>query len=85
MRNCGLASQSEPNVSLIFTSIFPLWFYDTSVLEKCQGEIEMLKGTNNQGLIEAGLKRERVLFYQSWKELTEGKTFDSYQYKSILV
>lgn len=83
MRNCGLASQSEPNVSLIFTSICFLCLDDTSFIEKCQGEIEMLKGTNNQNLIEAGVKEGQVFCYQTWKELTEVKTFDSYQYKSL--
>ena len=45
----------------------------------------MLKGTNNQKLIDAGLKEEHILFYQVWKELTENKTFDTYQYKSVNV
>lgn len=45
----------------------------------------MLKGTNNQKLIDAGLKEEHLLFYQIWKELTESKTFDTYQYKSVSI
>ena len=43
----------------------------------------MLKGTNNERLIGSGLKEEHLLFYQIWKELTESKTFDTYQYKSV--
>lgn len=43
----------------------------------------MLKGTNNEKLIGSGLKEEHLLFYQIWKELTESKTFDTYQYKSV--
>jgi len=43
----------------------------------------MLRGINNQDLTDAGLKETHILFYQVWKELTETKTFDSYQYKSI--
>lgn len=45
----------------------------------------MLKGTNNQKLIDEGLKEKHLLFYQLWKELTESKTFDTYQYKSTNV
>lgn len=43
----------------------------------------MLKGTNDQKLTEAGFKEEHILFYQAWKELTEGRTFDRYQYPSV--
>ena len=43
----------------------------------------MLKGTNNEKPIGSGLKEEHLLFYQIWKELTESKTFDTYQYKSV--
>ena len=43
----------------------------------------MLKECNDAKLIAAGLNPKFVLFYQSWRELTETKTFDTYQYKSI--
>lgn len=42
----------------------------------------MLRGTNNQNLLEAALSENHIIFYQIWRELTENKTFDSYQYKS---
>ena len=45
----------------------------------------MLSRQNDQELLSNGLKNEHILFYQSWKEITESKTFDSYQYKSINV
>ena len=51
-------------------------------MRKCQGEIDMLRGITNQELTKAGLKESHLLFYQIWKELTEAKTFDTYQYKS---
>ena len=43
----------------------------------------MLKGTNDGDLIGNGLTKEHLLFYQIWKELTESKTFDTYQYKTV--
>jgi len=43
----------------------------------------MLKFCNNDELQGAGLAQEYILFYQCWKELTEIKTFDTYQYKSF--
>ena len=43
----------------------------------------MLKGTNDEKLISDGLEETQLLFYQIWKELTESKTFDTYQYKSV--
>lgn len=45
----------------------------------------MLRGHNDRELLANGLKNEHILFYQSWKEITESKTFDSYQYKSVNV
>lgn len=39
VRYCGLASQTEPNVSLIFISIFFLCVHDTTFSEKSQGRI----------------------------------------------
>lgn len=42
----------------------------------------MLRGTNDQKLLESGLKANHIFFYQIWKELTESKTFDTYQYKT---
>ena len=43
----------------------------------------MLKGTNDEKLISDGLEETQLLFYQIWKEFTESKTFDTYQYKSV--
>lgn len=43
----------------------------------------MLKGTNDGDLISNGIAKEHLLFYQIWKELTESKTFDTYQYKTV--
>lgn len=43
----------------------------------------MLKECNDAVLINDGLDPQLVLFYQVWRELTETKTFDTYQYKSI--
>ena len=43
----------------------------------------MLKECNDAILISDGLDRQFVLCYQVWRELTETKTFDTYQYKSI--
>lgn len=54
-------------------------------MRNCQGDLDMLSGQNNQELLANGLKNEHILFYQSWKEITESKTFDSYQYKSVNV
>lgn len=46
VRDCGLTSQTEPNVSLIFISIRSLCSDDTIFLEKSQGRI--LKCHGNQ-------------------------------------
>ena len=43
----------------------------------------MLKECNDTVLISDGLDPQLILFYQVWRELTETKTFDTYQYKSI--
>ena len=56
-----------------------LHLYSTAFTEKCQGGATMLRGTNNQKLLDEGLKEKHLLFYQLWKELTESKTFDTYQ------
>lgn len=41
----------------------------------------MLKYNNDNILIEAGINKEHVFFYQLWKELTHNKTLDSYQFR----
>lgn len=43
----------------------------------------MLKNSNDSRLKELKINHKFNLFYQLWKELTEIKTFDSYQYKSM--
>ncbi len=43
----------------------------------------MLKGQNDRALIEKGINEQHIVFYQVWKELTEKKTFDTYQFKSM--
>ena len=45
----------------------------------------MLSEHNNHELLARGIKEKHILFYQSWKEVTEYRTFDSYQYKSVNV
>ena len=41
----------------------------------------MLKECNNQDLDRNGIDNKYYLFFQVWKELTERKTLDSYQYR----
>ena len=41
----------------------------------------MLKNTNNHELAELGIDEKFFLFYQIWKELTDGRTVDSYRYR----
>ena len=41
----------------------------------------MLKGHNNQELDNKGIDSKYYLLFQVWKELTERKTLDSYQYR----
>lgn len=43
----------------------------------------MIKNCNNQDLDCKGIDSKYYLFYQVWKELTEKKTMDSYQYHII--
>lgn len=45
----------------------------------------MIKAYTNNTLSTDNIKSEYFLFCQVWKELTEGKTFDSYQFKSFNV
>lgn len=41
----------------------------------------MIKNYNNRELSNNGIDEKNHLFYQVWKELTDKRTFDSYQYK----
>lgn len=41
----------------------------------------MIKDYNNSNLSDLGIEENKFLFYQVWKELTDKRTFDSYQYK----
>lgn len=41
----------------------------------------MVKGCNNTDLDNSGVASKYFLFYQVWRELTERKTLDSYQFK----
>lgn len=43
----------------------------------------MIKGCNNENLCEKDIDEKYYLFYQVWKELTETKTLDTYQYKMM--
>lgn len=43
----------------------------------------MLKGNNNQQLIDKGIHEEVVPFYQIWQELVHKKTLDVYQYRVL--
>lgn len=43
----------------------------------------MIKGYNNSSLESLNVDSKYYLFCQVWKELTESKTFDSYQFKSF--
>ena len=43
----------------------------------------MLKGSNNQQLLQRGIKEEVVVFYQMWQELVNSKTLDVYQYRVL--
>lgn len=43
----------------------------------------MLKNYLNANLSESGVQEKYFLFFQVWKELTEARTFDSYQFKSF--
>lgn len=43
----------------------------------------MIKNCNDLRLIEKGIDDKYILLYQVWKELTEPKTLDSYQYHII--
>ncbi len=43
----------------------------------------MINNFNDDVLREKGIKEEYFLFCQLWKELTDSKTFDSYQFKSF--
>lgn len=45
----------------------------------------MIKSYNNSELSNDGIDEKNYLFYQVWKELTNKKTFDSYQYKMFNV
>lgn len=46
-----------------------------------EGNEQMIKGCNNRELKNKGISEKYFLFYQVWKELTEVKTLDSYQYR----
>ena len=41
----------------------------------------MITNCNDTYLSSLGIEESKILFYQIWKELTNKKTFDSYQYK----
>ena len=41
----------------------------------------MVKNYSNQELSQEGIDEKQFIFYQVWKELTDKRTFDSYQYK----
>lgn len=43
----------------------------------------MIKNYNNDDLQQRDVKPELFLFCQIWKELTDPRTFDSYQYRSF--
>lgn len=45
----------------------------------------MVKNYNDEDLRDLGVKEEYFLFCQVWKELTDDRTFDSYQFKSFNV
>ena len=45
----------------------------------------MLKECNNQDLDRNEISGKYYLFFQVWKELTERKTLDSYQYRIIQI
>ena len=45
----------------------------------------MLKNFSNSNLLESEVQEKYYLFCQAWKELTEARTFDSYQFKSFNV
>ena len=43
----------------------------------------MIKGYNDEDLKKKSVDPKYFLFCQVWKELTEAKTLDSYQYKTF--
>ena len=43
----------------------------------------MLRGNNDHQLIEKGIHKEVVPFYQIWQELVHEKTLDVYQYRVL--
>lgn len=74
--------QPISNVSLIFNSILYCTLMLTQFFKKVKRLI-MIKGYNDEDLKKKSVDSKYFLFCQVWKELTEAKTLDSYQYKTF--
>lgn len=45
--------------------------------------VKILKGNNDLELINRGVNRELIYFYQQWQELVDNRTLDAYQYRIL--
>ena len=80
----GINLNTKGDTSYIHIFICFIYFNYTRKGQQCQGEKrKMLRGQNDEQLMQKGVKEEVILFYQLWQELLNEKTLDIYQYRIL--